>query len=286
LAFLARVAAVGLGETQAPLLFFLTGLAAIYAGVSWFNATNELEGRSYFILGIAALASGAAIQGQLAGSLAWGVTLIFAGGFLFLFSARGRFVWIVAMLFSISMATLPLTPTWFGGQLYVGQLTVWHLLYILSQSLLLAGYVLHSRKLGENLGDAERWVRLIYPGGLILLFVSFVVAAWFGGILLPDEHWSFQLGSLLPGIAVLVLAAARIYWAPKVPGLPPGALALLRNIFSLGWFYQLLGWIFRQTGRVIYFITVVLEGEGGVLWALLLLTLLIAYLAGSGVVGE
>jgi len=57
-------------------------------------------------------------------------------------------------------------------------------------------------------------------------------------------------------------------------------------VFSLTWFYAFLGWLFRLVERGIEFITTVLEGEGGILWALLLLTLLVAFLSQLGLAGD
>jgi len=286
LVFLARIAAGGTQSNQAQLLFVLSSLAAVYAGFSWYNASDELAGRPYYILGLAALALGAAIQGHPAASLAWGVILVFSGGFLFLYSSRNRFLRLMAMVVTASAAALPFTPSWNGGQLYAAPFSFWQLLFLFAHTLVLAGFIRHSWRTGEELSRAERWVRVFYPVGLLMLVGSSYLAAWWSGQLIPSSSWGFGLVSILPGILVLGLAAARVYWAPKIPPLPQGMRINLRNVFSLGWFYDLLGWGFRLTGRGISFVTLILEGEGGVLWALLLLTLLIAFLTGRGVVGN
>ena len=159
LVFLARMATAGSQPDQAPLLFILTGLAAMYAGFSWYNASNELEGRSFFILGMAALALGSAIHGHPAGSLAWGVALVYSGGFLFLYSSRNRILFFLALVVVASTAALPFTPSWNGGQLYAAPFSLWHLLFLIAHTLILAGFVHHSRQSVEDLLKADRWVQ-------------------------------------------------------------------------------------------------------------------------------
>jgi hypothetical protein len=62
-------------------------------------------------------------------------------------------------------------------------------------------------------------------------------------------------------------------------------LVVLRRIFSLTWLYSILGWFFTLIERAFAFITTVLEGDGGILWALLLLTLLMAFMSQLGLAG-
>lgn len=286
LVFLARIAAGGTQSNQAQLLFILSSLVAIYAGFVWYNAKDELAGRPFFILGMAALAFGSAIRGHPAGSLAWGMSLIFTGGFLFLYSTRNRIMRLLAMVMGASAIALPFTPSWHGGQLYSAPFSLWQLLFLFAHVQILAGYIRHSWRAGEDLSKTERWVRFFYPVGLFVLVISSFLAAWWSGHLVPGLSWSLSLASLLPAFLVLGLGIARIYWDRKIPSMPPGVRIGMRNVFSLGWFYAFLGWGFRQIGSVISFVTLILEGEGGVLWALLLLTLLVAFLTGRGMVGS
>ncbi len=285
LVILARVADSGLSLNQTTLIFFFSGIAAIYAGISWYYASDELEGRPYFILCVAALAFGSAIRGQQPGSLTWGLSLVFGGGFIFLYSSRGRIIGILALVFALGFVTLPYTPSWFGGQLYASRLNLWHVLYLVAQVFLVVGYIQHSRREGEILSDAERWVRLIYPSGLAILLVAQYIAGWLSGYLIPDARWSMNFFSLLPGMIVLLSVAAWIRFARRIPRFSFQAFNRIRNIFSLGWFYLVLAWVFKVTERAVRFTSLVLEGEGGVLWALLLLILLIAFLSGGGGVG-
>jgi hypothetical protein len=285
LVFLARVASVGIQPILAPGLLFLSGLTALYAGFSWFNAENELNGRPFWILGMAALAISSAVRGFALASLAWSMGLIFTGCFIFLFSARNRFLIPLAYISAFCISLLPFTPSWEGGHLYASPLTIWHIFFLLAHSLLLAGFVRFSRMPGEELTGVGRWVWVIYPLGLVFILVSYLLSGWVVGSLFPSEGWGIGLGTIFPGVLLIALVVVWLIWRVRIPSLPDRVSLGFRNVFSLRWFYTFLGWLFNVTSRVIYFITMVLEGEGGVLWALLLLTLLLAFVTRGGLGG-
>lgn len=285
LVLLPRVASAGVQQEQAAILLLLTSLAAIYSGYSWFNSTNELEGRPFWILGLAALSLAAAIRGQPLASLAWGSALIFTGGLQFLYSVRSRYLLVLPLLSVFSSASLPFTPTWYAGQIYSSPYSVWQIVFIISQALLLGGVVRHSMRSVGELSRVERWVWVIYPIGLIMILFSQYLASWLGGTLLGGAGWEIGFGTMLPGIMGLVLTGLWLLWARKIPRVPKQVVAIFDKVFSLGWFYFLLAWLFRLTGQALSFITAVLEGEGGILWALLLLVLLIAFLSQRGFSG-
>jgi hypothetical protein len=285
LVLLPRVAAIGVPESQSAMLLALTGLVALFASISWISAVNELEGRTYWILGMAALSLAAAIRGQPLSSLVWGVMLVFTGGLLFLYSARNRYLSLIPILSVLSAAALPFTPTWLGGQFYGPPFSLWHLIFLTSHALLLGGIVRHSLRPGESLSQVERWVWVIYPAGLLLMLVSHYLSGWLGGTLLGNGSWAIKLTTIIPGLIVLGLVTLVLFLVSRGFHLPMRLQAAFRSMFSLTWFYALLGWLFHLVERGIAFITTVMEGEGGILWALLLLTLLMAFLSQLGLAG-
>jgi hypothetical protein len=52
--------------------------------------------------------------------------------------------------------------------------------------------------------------------------------------------------------------------------------------FGLGWLYGALSWIYRVVQSVIQLLTAVLEGDGGFLWSLVLLALLVSIFISRG----
>jgi hypothetical protein len=52
---------------------------------------------------------------------------------------------------------------------------------------------------------------------------------------------------------------------------------ILDTFFSFGWMTRIYDFLFGFIQKIVTLITGVLEGEGGILWAILLLVLLISY---------
>ncbi len=151
LVLLARVASTGM--LSSPLvepLLVLTALAGLYAGFSWLTAENEVEGRSFWVMGMASLALASALRGEPLAAQAWGVALLLVGGGLFLFSARSRPLRGVLMVSGVMLSALPWTPTALGMGLYAGEFS-WSLLaFVGVHALLLSGFVRHVLREGET----------------------------------------------------------------------------------------------------------------------------------------
>jgi hypothetical protein len=282
LVLLARTAAAisGAGELAAlaPALLALSGLAAVFAGAAWVLAVDELEGRPAWLLGLASLAFGATLRGQPAASLAWGMAALFSGGLLFLSSTRDRRLSWLTLLGLLGFSALPYSPSWNGARLYASPFHPLLVLFLLAQALLLFGYARHTLRRGRPLAGVERWVWLIYPVGLALLPVThFVLGGWSNPSAqdLPRAGWWV-------GAAALALAGLGFFWSVRGPQLPRPPLNVIESFFSLNWFYGSLWAVYRFVGRLLEFITLIFEGEGGVLWALLLLVLLLSLLARNG----
>lgn len=279
LVLLTRAAGVGLPDALSPYLLALAAVAALFSSVLWARAANEVDGQPFWIIGFAALALAAAVRGQAMASLAWGVALLLSGGLLILFSSRHRYLLPIPFLGLLGISALPFTPTWTGGWLFVSPFSIWLVMLVIAQALLIIGYIQHGIRLGRVLSGVERWVRVIYPWGLILLpFSHFLIGWWIwrdSGILFA---WQTKVENYLPGLVSLGLVAILMTLGRRAPGIPGPAGDILGKMLSLGWFYRLLWGGYRALAQLIASISAVLEGEGGVLWALLLLVLLLAFL--------
>jgi len=271
----------GVPANLAPWLLSFTGLAALFGGVTWVAARDELDGRPFWILGMASLAFAAALRGQAQASLAWGISLLLSGGLLFLISSRHRYLLVLAFLGCMGMSALPFTPSWQGVRLYAAPFTPSLLLFLLAQAALLAGYVRHTLQPGHPLSGVERWTWAIYPAGLALLPLAHFFVAWWG--------WSQAgyppLAGSWPGVAALLLVGLVFTRTRKVTHQALPVVTFLREFFSMGWFYGLLWSVYHLLRRGISSINLILEGEGGFLWTLLLLTLLLSLLMQPGLGG-
>jgi hypothetical protein len=286
LILLVRAASVGVPEGFRPYLLAFSGMAALYGSASWVSAKDELDGRPFWILAGASFSLAAAVRQQPEASLAWGLTTLLSGATLFLASVRPRILVPILLLSALSLTTLPFTPNWQGVRLYSGPLSPWLALFLLAQAALAAGYVRHTFRSGPDLSGVERWVWVIYPWGLALLPLVHYLIAWLGrgvpGFMLEgfpsvDQSW--------PGLAVLILVAGMGVWRQRGLPVPRRILTLLGQVFSFRWLYRWLWGSYKTAGRIIGGINFILEGDGGILWALLLLTLLFSLLMQRGLGG-
>jgi hypothetical protein len=273
LSLLARTATAEGNLTLAPYLLGLAGLAALYSGVAWVLAPDELAGRPAWILGMASLAVAAAVNNQPTAVLAWGMAMIFSGSVLFLTSVHDRRIsWLTLLgLFGISM--LPYSPTWNGARLF-SPFQPLMLPFLVAQVFLMVGYVRHSLRSGTPLSGVERWVLVIYPLGLVWLLATHLIFGFWTnpGIkdVAPIGWWIGGFVSVMAGI--LILTTRRQLRFPRLVS------GLFGTIFSFGWLYRVLWFGYRFVGRLVKIISNVLEGEGGVLWAMILLVLILLWI--------
>jgi hypothetical protein len=281
MALLTRTASVGVPESWAfaagfPLetvLIVLTGLSALYGALSWFTARDELSGRAFWILALASLSAAAAVQKQPEASLAWGLACTFSGGLSFLYSVRHRGLLIFPFLGLSGFSALPFTPAWNG---IVTLATPYPLavLFIVVHAALLLGYFRHAMRPADTLDAVQRWVWAIYPLGLVLLPGMHFLAGFL------TVHTGFAAGwwgsAISLGLAALLGIAIR-----RGPRFQVRWITSLRRLFSLNWLYRLFWGVYRLIGQLVALTSQLLEGEGGLLWVLVLLALLASFLLGA-----
>lgn len=290
LVLLPRTAMAGVPSSWSGILLALTGIAGLYAAVTWLNARDELDGRPFWILGVSALSVASAIRGLPAASLAWGTAALLSGSFVFLMTARHRRLVPVIALGLSAFSGLPYTPSWQGVALFTAHQSILPvplaLVFLPIHALLLAGILRHSLRAGQPLAGVERWVWVIYPFGLAFLpLTQFAILFW--NLTHPsDLAGAFpDLLATWPALASLVIFAALITWARRGIQVPSLLVRGFETIFSFNWLYRLLWSGYHLLGRGLNLVSLVFEGEGGFLWTLLLLVLLLSLIAGGNLGG-
>ena len=275
-----------------PLFHGLLSIAALYAGIRWLLAIDVTRGRPYWIITWAALAAASVMNGAPRASLAWGIALILPGSLLFLYYPRIQRMNFLLHFGLIGLIGLPFTPIasgWIG--LMADGVNLWTFFYIIAHALMLLGYLKFALEPGGETSLLESWARLVYPLGLIIILQSILAMGLIGwpGSLTLGVWW-------LPLISIILLVGAFYYIQragfdtaniklPSSSGLSNvlnWVLPKVEPVFRLEWVYQLAWRIFDFISKILSGFTTILEGEGGVLWTILLLVLLISLLAGGG----
>lgn len=280
LILLARIPPASLHSPLIPYLFVLTAVAAVYSAWTWLRAPEELSGRPFWVIGLAALATASALNASPTGAAGWGAALVLAGGALFL--ASSQHVWLNRALLvgTLALSSLPFTMTasaWNGNApIFV---LAWPFL-LSAQAMLIAGYIRHSLRPGvrDALDTHPQFARSIYPVGVGLLLLTSLVLGFVGW------EGALRVGNLIAALVVILLTAGLVWAAPRLPFLNPIRAHWVRPS-GTSWVSGLSrgAWSFYQSlGRLADTISAALEGEGGIMWSLLFLAILISFMSRVG----
>ena len=279
LSLLARIPTGALLPSLPPFLLILAAIAALYTSWLWLRASDEIQGRPFWILGMASLSVAASLRGNPVGSIGWGVALLLSGGLLFLFSARQKHILWLPLLALFGFSALPFSLS--SSAWLTGNQSSWFFIipFLPAQALLMAGFVRHTLHPGEtSLESQARWTKVLYPIGLFLLpGTAILLGLWgWGG--------AYTIGIWWASLITLFLAAG--FSALALIFLPRLALRNLSTqwirIFRLDWLFRILSALYRFFHEIADIITSSLEGEGGLLWSLLILALILSVLSTWG----
>lgn len=277
LILLARISPGSLLPPFTPVVSVLAAVAALYGGWMWLRSSDELAGRPFWLIGVGSLAVAAALRADPIGSAAWGCSLILSGGALFLSSEPNKWMirslWIAVFGFS----ALPFSLTATGWNTNSGSFILSGMPFLGAQTFLMAGFIRHILKPGASrvaYEDQPVWAQSIYPIGIAVLLITSIGLGLFGweGSLQPGYWPALPPAILLTFVLVRATPRSRILNPVRAHWVGP----------TTSWFdqgYQVLWNFYRQLGRLSKLFTDILEGESGIMWTLLFLSLFIAFFA-------
>lgn len=275
LILLTRIPASSLTSPFIPYLMILNALAGLYGAWMWLRAPDELTGRPFLMIGIAALALAAALRANPVGAAAWSLVLILGGGALFLTSAQTRWLERALLITVWAASALPFSLTASGW--VTNGFSFWYALPILlvAHAMLVAGLYRHIlRSSTRAVFDVQPlWARNVYPIGISILLITLIGLTFLG--------WSgaLQLGNWILGLSASLLAVGLLWLTPRLRILNPVRAHWVRpsNPSWLTWIYQALWNGYHQLSRISNSFSAVLEGESGIMWTLLFLAIFITF---------
>jgi hypothetical protein len=240
----------------------------------WLRAPDELTGRPFWIIGLGSLAMASALHGNPAGAAAWGVALILAGSTLFLASAQQMWFNRILLVGAWSISSLPFSLTASGWQNNSGTFDFLLPVFIITQSLLIAGFVRHALRTSTraSLESQPVWVKRVYPSGIGLLILVQLVLGFL------DWNGALQFSDWIPGLLASCLSLGLLWAIPRFSVLNPVPARWLQPGSTLRIYqpYQNIWAFYRWLGGVSETISEILEGEGGIMWVLLFLILFVS----------
>jgi hypothetical protein len=268
-----------------PLFLALTAAAALYASVMWLSGKNQHSALPYWIITLAAFAITCALNDRAEASRVWGVALLLSGGALFLFDPPIRRIRFLPLLGLIGLSALPYTLAaggWDG--LLADKFTFSTGLTLLSHALLLLGYLRYTFEISGTVTGLEKHARLTYPLGLILIVQTIVIIGLAGwpGVLTAGKWWASLISLALTGLGagLYLKRGAKLPLASAAASLPlyrfwTFLLKSFQQFLSLQWLYKAIAWLIGQFAALAGLFNQVLDGEGGILWSLVFLAVLI-----------
>lgn len=249
-------------------------IMALFSGVSWVITKDEMAGRQVFLTAIGALVIASVLHSQPAAGMVWGLAGMFSGGLLFLASVRSKVSLWITLIGALGLVALPYSPTWSSLAFFSSPFLISMVFYFLVVVLLVWGFVRHAAMETPYPEGIERWIRVIYPAGLLLLpLMHFTLGLMMspGLDMVPTTWW-------ILGFLILILAVVGYSWQRRGGQIPVLIGRSVNIIISLDWVFAIIRSLVSTLGRLINFITNVLEGEGGFLWVLLWIVLFLAIL--------
>lgn len=271
LACLGRIPSGISGQSWTSILSFPVAFFAVYGGWMWLRASDEIAGRPFWVVSLASLAILSVLQGNPAESVGWGIALLAGGALLFLYSSRARSLrWLVlAGLWGLS--ALPFSPT--AMILPADETLRWFTwpVTLLTQILLITGFIRHTLHPGETSFESQtRSNQVLYLTGLFLPALSLFAL----GLLREAANQAIE--RWLSGILAIGLAFA-LWWLLQ-SRFKNSLLPASRKEAIVWWNWparagQALLRLLEQMAVMIVFL---LEGEGGLLWAILFSVILLS----------
>ena len=273
---IARISLIDVAAPVKILVLFLVGLSGLAAAWLWLTERSNIDHRQHYLALTTALFIYSAVGENPTGALAWAGVLLFNGAALFLSTSNTPRMQVVLSFFSILLIGLPFT---FTSTVFAGQ-TPWPLLFsplfFLINLAAVGGHLRHQFTSEEaNIQSLPLWVQTTYPVGIFLGPVFVLILGIWGweGSLQIGVWWAGLLALLLLlGAAVLSWRNRALFLAIMEIRIDPltRLLTSSSNLIS-----QIGSALLSLLERFFATLSLLLEGDGGIIWTGLIIVLLV-----------
>lgn len=284
LMLISRLAYVGIPQRFATLVYLSIALLAVLNGLAWLTGRAKSSAAHLLLGGTVCFAIAAAAGSNSNAALAWGIAALLISGLAYLYIAKTRWTYAVIFLGWIAITSLPLTPTWAGVGAYATGLTgaasisVVGLLLI-AQAVLLVAVLVSLQQSRPTAMVQERWAGISYPVVLLLIpALQWLFFAQNFTTLVQDRSWSELLILSWPSFTATGLSVFLLGLYRRLEKYEFKIAASLQDFLSYGWLREIFRRLHLAIKDLIIFIDNLSDGQGGILWTILLLLLIFALL--------
>ena len=280
-----RSTSIGYITAFVPFMTLLAVIMAVTGGFFFTGSNLEIRKRLYWYVALVGIVTVAAVKLLTEASIAWGLALILSGSLLIFHRKKILDYYFLFVMGLIGFSALPFTPAWQGIQIFpeIGNLFQSGFLWVPVQigfSLLISGYFITIYTPRPMIEGAERWNRIVYPIGLFFLPFTQIVILLIGQPGLLNDLQAFpQLTYLWVNLLIAIVSFFLIVSILRFPGLTNWLTRLQNQISVFSLIRNLLTFLQMVIQRIVHLFDMLFEGEGGILWTILFLLLLLALLS-------
>lgn len=294
-ALLSRLQMIEFDITVRAIFLILAIIFGWFFSLRWAVCPTARKGESYWFNGFCMLAIGSAMNATGYSVSAWVIPFILAGVMLQLYTwVQKKYTWIFLLTAGLLICGLPYTAASGGWTaLFNGRFAWAGVGFFFVVLFLGSGWLkfICAREDGKEF--SERFVNVGYPLGLLVFPVGGVVAY----ILQPGSQP--EMGMFIPGVVIFVLlAAGYAYYSRMIHSLSPFdvsgsvwgkranklmGLRVFHSSYQFSWVIDGIFSILRGAGTLVNATLRILDGDGGILWVLVIMVLMITLIKGLGV---
>jgi hypothetical protein len=276
LMLITRGAALVDNSLIAPFLPVLAGILTLAAGLLGLISRSEGFSRRIWSVGLLGMMVGSSLISSPVNSLGWGLVFLLPVSTLFFpFRDRSR-LFIVLVISALGILTLPYFPAWIGRGLFGNGAA--GVLFSIGAGLVLGGVLQGGINRFRKSSPPEGKIPILYLISPVIILLTQSVLA------IPHLSKDIGIGLLtqpvmiwipLPMIILTVLFGNRIQdlWSTEISDQPGKTLDIIPEII-----YRIVD----LGDRLVSFVTRLFEGEGGLIWALLIGFLIITLITIRG----
>ena len=257
-------------------IFFLLSFIFVLLSIMKNSKTTDFWLKSILCLGCMSVFAGSPIA-----LVGWGGVAMLGSGISYFYTQRSGRNQIFAWLSILSLSSLPYSIGSFALAGLTTSLSItWLIPGLFVYSFLLFDFIRIIREPGEEKETIEPFYLAFYLFGLF----QFALSSF--AILIKNTALAANVIRFWWVGIVLLALCLGLFWLEKRIRIPKTALenktsriSSLFRLFSFEWLVKFWQWLSWFLFTIVQFLTRLLEGEGGVIWAIVILSLLVSLLS-------
>ncbi|MDK2981684.1 MAG: hypothetical protein PWQ55_2031 [Chloroflexota bacterium] len=254
-----------------------------YFGLLWTQEKDESKGLYYLALAFTAFAIFRFTTGTHPDLLPWLVLTLIGGVWSMLYSHRGRSTWTLPALLLVSMLGIPFTLTSYGRSLYFTEGFRFAVIFILFfHFLYLLGFYNSLRREKENYDDLDSSSQLNYLIAIVFSILSILLISYrlSGSLINEISNWWAAL-SIILAATVYLLISRRSSGRLLETNLDLDQTRIRERVertLKFEWLLKGLAVVAERLRPLVTGFSNLMESEGGILWSLVFMALLVTLL--------